>query len=241
MTDHSGGSLRLAIISDIHANLEALQAVLTRIDQDGVDAVYCLGDVVGYGADPAACVDLVRERCAAVVLGNHDLAVATGDGAAYLPKDGQAAAAKHRMLLDPDQLDFLQGLPLTIAVGDCTFVHATPFEPEQWHRLGGYFHANVQFAHFKTDVCFVGHTHIPGMMSNSIGVSKMRRGARFIVNVGSVGQPRDGDPRASFCLFDAEAFSHEIVRVPYEVDRAARKIEDLGLPKTLAKRLHRGA
>ena len=233
--------MRLAVISDIHANLEALQAVFARIDADGVDAVYCLGDVVGYGADPVACLDMVRRRCEASVLGNHDAAVVRDDEMPYLPKDGQAAARAHREALDEEGLAYLAELPLTRTVDDCTFVHATPFEPHQWHRLGGYFHANVQFAHFSTAVCFVGHTHIPGLMADAIGVSQMKRGRRFIINVGSVGQPRDGDPRASFCFFDTEAFTHELVRVPYDVEHAARKIIDARLPKSLAKRLHRGA
>ena len=233
--------MRIAIISDIHANLEALQAVFAHIDSVGVDAVYCLGDVVGYGAEPEPCIDLVRERCEAVVLGNHDAAVAREQDLGYLPKDGRIAAVKHREMLDTERLQWLARLPLVQSFDGCTLVHATPFEPERWHRLGGYVSAAAQFQHFETDVCFVGHTHVPGMMADAIGVFQMRPGRRYLVNVGSVGQPRDGDPRAAFCIFDADKFSHEIVRVPYDVTKSGQKIIDAGLPKSLARRLHAGA
>lgn len=233
--------MRLAIISDIHANLEALQAVLDHIESVPVDAVYCLGDVVGYGADPEPCVELIRARCSGVVLGNHDAAVAGDEDLAYLPKDGRTAALAHRDALNLDHLAWLSNLPLTQRIDGCTFVHATPHEPDCWHRMGGYVGAAAQFDHFDTPVCFVGHTHIPGMMADAIGVFQMRSGRRYLINVGSVGQPRDGDPRSAFCIFDAEKFSYDIVRVRYDVTRASQKILDAGLPKSLARRLHAGA
>ncbi len=232
--------MRLAILSDVHANLEALQAVLAHVDAQGVDAIHCLGDVVGYGGDPVECVDIVRERCEVVVLGNHDLAVAREEDLDYLPKDGRAAAIAHRKMLSADQLDWLGSLPLIACVDTVTLVHATPHEPEAWHRLGGYAQAAHQFEHFETPVCFVGHTHIPGMMADAIGVFQMRPGRRYLVNVGSVGQPRDHDPRAAYCLFDTEAFSYEIVRVPYDVEKAGDRIVAAGIPTRLASRLRAG-
>ena len=233
--------MRIAVLSDIHSNLEALRRALTGIDQAGVDAIYCLGDVVGYNADPAACVDLVRERCAGVVQGNHDAAVATGDHVRDLPPDGQAAAQHNRARLSEDQLDWLANLPLTLTVDNCTLVHATPDAPTAWTRLTTYPAAQDQFAHFDTDLCFIGHTHVPAVMADRLGVFQVRRGHRFLVNVGSVGQPRDQNPKLSLGLFDTEAFQYHNVRLSYDVDRAAQKIRDAeDLPNRLAHRLHEG-
>lgn len=230
----------LAVISDVHANLEALTAVLDEIDRAGAEVVYCLGDLVGYGADPKACLDLIRERCTLIVAGNHDLAVASEQGLASLPRDGRTAAERHRTMLPPSDLDWLAALPLRIDADACTLVHASPQDPERWYRLDSAVRASDQFAHFATDVCFIGHTHVPGMMSDRLGVFNMRRGRRYLVNVGSVGQPRDQDPRASFVFFDPEAFSCEFVRVPYDVERAAGKIVEAGLPEGLGRRLRVG-
>lgn len=232
--------MKLAIFSDIHANLEALTAVLAVVKGRQVDAVYCLGDVVGYGADAATCVNLVRERCAAVVLGNHDEAVALERGVKTLPRDGRKAAAHNRKQLDESQRAYLAGLPLTIAEAGCTFVHATPGDPGGWQRLGSYLVAQEQFQHFHTPVCFIGHSHVPAVMGNKLGTVRVRPGLRYLINVGSVGQPRDGDPRAGVAFFDTETFAYELVRVPYDVGAAATKIINAGLPRRLAKRLYKG-
>lgn len=232
--------MQIAVLSDIHSNLEALTAALEEIERRGIDRIYCLGDVVGYGADPAACVDLVRARMAGTVLGNHDAAVAADAGIRVLPKDGQAAVKHNREQLDVDQTAFLDSLPLTLEMDGCTFVHATPEDPARWQRIGTFTSTHRQFEHFTTDVCFIGHTHIPGIVADRLGVLRMRRGHRYLVNVGSVGQPRDGDPRLSFGIFDAEAFSCEIIRLDYDVETAARKITEAGLPRRLASRLKKG-
>lgn len=233
--------MQLAIISDIHSNLEALERTFQAIDEADVDAVYCLGDVVGYNADPAACVDLVRERCKAVVLGNHDAAVATETDVGFLPVDGQVAAQHNREHLSTEQREYLGNLPVVHSDECCTFVHATPDQPTAWKRLTAYPDAKTQFDHFDTDICFVGHTHVPAVMADKLGVFRVRKGHRFIINVGSVGQPRDQNPRASFGLFDTETYKYENVRVDYNVAGAARKIRnDDELPNRLADRLERG-
>lgn len=232
--------MKLAIISDIHSNLEALEAVLAAIDARDVDAIYCLGDVVGYGPDPAACVELVRARCAGVVRGNHDVAVASEGGLRRLPPDGQAAARHNRAHLSEAQLAYLDDLPLRLDADGYTFVHATPDEPSAWKRLERFTLAQQQFECFDAAICFLGHTHVPAVMSDRLGVLRVRAGNRYLVNVGSVGQPRDHNPHAAFALFDAASFEHETVRVPYDVEQTAAKIVDAGLPRRLGDRLKVG-
>jgi len=232
--------LSIAIISDIHSNLAALEAVFAEIDKEGIQDIYCLGDVVGYGADPVICLDLVRQRCKKVVLGNHDLAVATGDGLRYLPEDGQIAAEHNSEQIDDEQRRWLATLPLVTVDSDITFVHASPGHPEKWLRVESFFLAQDQFNHFQTDLCFVGHTHLPGVLCNQLGVLRVRQGHRFMVNVGSVGQPRDGDPRASFGIFNPETFDYDLRRVAYNVERSVSRIREEGLPSRLGKRLEKG-
>lgn len=232
--------MKFAIISDIHSNLEALIAAFEEIDNRNIETVYCLGDIIGYGADPDVCVDLVRERCDDVIRGNHDEAAALYANLSYLPKDGQKAARHNRKRLTDEHVEYVAGLPYQFNAHNCTFVHASPQEPASWKRLASFIEAQNQFDNFETDVCFIGHTHIPAIISNKLGVLSVRRGYRYLINVGSVGQPRDFNPRLSFGIFDTETFTYENVRVPYDVERAAAKIKNAGLPRRLAKRLMLG-
>lgn len=232
--------MRLAIISDIHSNYEALTVVLREIDRRGVDAIYCLGDIVGYCADAAACVDLVMSRCDGAVRGNHDVAVSMDKGVDYLPKDAQKAAIHNREQLSDEQIDYLNNLPLVLKAGNCTFVHSTPQNPQAWMRIESLAVATEQFNHFSTDVCFIGHTHISAVMSNQVGVFQPKPGYRFLINVGSVGQPRDQNPRASVGFFDTESFQLDIVRLPYDIPVTMQKIVEAGLPAGLGKRLQIG-
>ena len=233
--------VRIAVISDIHSNLEALQAVLDVIDRSSVDAVHCLGDIVGYNADPVACVQLVRERCDRAVLGNHDAAVAREVDLVALPPDGRQAARHNRVQLSESDLDYLAALPVSTTVDDVTLVHATPDVPTDWRRLTTYPAAKSQFDHFDTSVCFIGHTHVPAVMSDRLGVFQVREGNRYLINVGSVGQPRDHNPKASFGIFDTDAFTYKNHRVEYNVSEAMRKIRSTpDLPDRLARRLREG-
>ncbi|MEM0962088.1 MAG: metallophosphoesterase family protein [Bacteroidota bacterium] len=229
-----------AVFSDIHANLEAFTAVFDAALSRGADRFWCLGDVVGYGGDPNACVDLARRWCPVTVLGNHDAAVLDDAEIDLLPTSGQDAIADHRQRLGTAQVAWLSGLPVKATVENATLVHAAPSEPNLWPRLESMTATRDQFEYFDTAICFVGHSHRPSVASASLGVFRVRRGHRFLINVGSVGQPRDGDPRASFGLFDTDAMTYENVRVDYDVERAANKIRDAGLPASLADRLQRG-
>ncbi|MEM6326561.1 MAG: metallophosphoesterase family protein [Bacteroidota bacterium] len=232
--------MRIAILSDVHANLEALTAALADIDRRGVDSIVCLGDTVGYGPDPVPCVDLIRERCDACVLGNHDDAVAHERGIGYLPKDAQKVIRLHRDALDAERLQWLGTLPLRVEGFGVTLVHAAPHEPATWPRLSSFVELQSQFPAFSTDVCFVGHSHRPAVVANKVGVLRVRPGYRYLIDVGSIGQPRDRDPRLSFGLFDTERFEYELVRVHYDVARTATKIRESKYPSELAGRLLRG-
>lgn len=234
--------MQIALISDIHSNLPALEAVLAHINAQAtpVERIYCLGDVVGYGAQPAECIARVRDACHAVVLGNHDVAVADGTGEAFLPRDGQSASAHNRSSLSSTDRDWLRDLPLMHMDDVATFVHATPMDPDRWLRMESFHLTQAQFQHFDTDICFTGHTHLPGILSQSLGVFRVRPGHRYLVNVGSVGQPRDGDPRACVAYLDTSTLDYRLERVAYNVDAAARAIREAGLPRALAKRLESG-
>jgi diadenosine tetraphosphatase ApaH/serine/threonine PP2A family protein phosphatase len=232
--------MKIALISDVHSNIQALEAVLDFVDDVGVDKIVCLGDIVGYGADPKACLDILRLRCSVLVLGNHDLAVVSESNRHSLPRDGRKAAKHNHAALEKEDLEFLASLPYVASDEGCTFVHATPREPEHWYRLSSYQESQSQFSYFTTDICFNGHTHRPSIISDKLGVLQVRPGHRYLVNVGSVGQPRDGDPRASFGLFDTKEYSYRLVRVEYDIEGAIDRIKEEGLPKRLGLRLRQG-
>jgi diadenosine tetraphosphatase ApaH/serine/threonine PP2A family protein phosphatase len=241
--------VRYAVLSDIHGNLEALRAVLG--DAEGrADDLLCLGDVVGYGADPTACVDLIGGRARAIVAGNHEYAVIGRLDLAWFNRFARAAAEWTREQLDTDCATYLGALPLRMEVDDATLVHASPRQPEEWDYLVTADDGLTAFEAFATRVCFVGHSHVPAMWSlGSSGPDYERgeidvsfdAGRRYIVNVGSVGQPRDRDPRAAYALWDVDARRVTIRRVSYDVAGARAKIQAAGLPRFLADRLSAGA
>lgn len=230
----------ISVISDVHANLAALEAALAISRERGAGSVVCLGDIVGYGPDPEACVDRIREECEVVVLGNHDAAVARDEGVSVLPPDGQTAARLHRQWLRAEQRDWLAGLPLVAGAHGATFAHAGPADPSAWPRLDSFRAVQAQFPAFDTPICFVGHSHKPAVVSDSFGVFTVRPGHRFLVDVGSVGQPRDHDPRLAFSLYDTEAGTVEPVRAHYNVAATAARVVERGLPARLAERLRTG-
>ena len=232
--------MTVAVLSDVHANLAALEAALAEAERRGADAYACLGDVVGYGPDPEACVDRVRGVCDVVVLGNHDAAVARDEGVGALPADGRVAALMHREWLCDDQTEWLSRLPLMAEAYGATFVHAGPSAPAAWPRLDSFRTVQAQFSAFSTPICFVGHSHKPAVASDTLGAFAVRPGPRFIVDVGSVGQPRDRDPRLAFSMYDVDAGTVEAVRVHYDVAATVARAHERGLPARLADRLREG-
>jgi predicted phosphodiesterase len=232
--------MRLAILSDIHSNLQALEKALRLIDQLKVDEIYCLGDIVGYGGNPNECVALVRERCTKVVKGNHDLATVNRSLSDFHPEAAKIANAWTLKVLTAEHRSYLAWLPFRHVACDCTFVHAGPESPIDWEHISSVDAASRQFPHFSTSVCFVGHTHVPGIISEGLLTYTLKRGMKFLINVGSVGQPRDGNPQLSFGILDTDAWKYQNIRGEYDIKGAADAIIKAGLPTVLAERLQHG-
>jgi diadenosine tetraphosphatase ApaH/serine/threonine PP2A family protein phosphatase len=232
--------MKLAIISDIHGNLEALNAVLEDVQKHPVEEIVCLGDVVGYGADPSACLHLVQDRCSAVLLGNHDEAAADLSKAYTFNPIARAAVQWTSETLSEAERESLAKFPFTSKRGSIFLVHASPHNPEEWEYIIDDYDAQQVFDDFTEKICCVGHSHIVGIYPQFDDVNPADPRFKCVVNVGSVGQPRDKDPRSAWCLIDTESFAIEVFRVEYDIETAARKIRLAGLPFQLAERLSRG-
>jgi diadenosine tetraphosphatase ApaH/serine/threonine PP2A family protein phosphatase len=235
----------IAVISDIHGNLEALEAVLADAKRESASEIICLGDVVGYGADPNACLDRVQREAVATVLGNHDAAACDLRLADNFNEIARAAIRWTRDQLPPDGIQTLRSFPYDFLQGETRYVHASPDDPPAWHYILTEQEAWNAFEACPEPVCFVGHSHVPLRVVLRRGrlvvldedVVELGEEERALLNVGSVGQPRDGDPRASYALWDPTARRVIARRVEYDVAKAAAKIEAAGLPAVLAKRL----
>ena len=232
--------MKIAVISDIHSNLQALLAALTDINGRGIDQIYCLGDIVGYGGSPNECVELIRQRAAVSVLGNHDQAALNPSDVNNFTKPGKLVSEWTNKVLTDANRQFLAALPFTAETGICTLVHASPEAPPAWQYVDSMDAARVQFAHFATELCFIGHTHVPALCGEDFKTFKFKKNLRFLVNVGSIGQPRDGNPHLSYGILDTDAWSYENIRIPYDIRGAAKAITSQGLPAVLAKRLSQG-
>lgn len=237
-----------AILSDLHGNLEALETVLADVSRRGVETMACLGDFVGYGAAPNECIDRLRPRIEAAVAGNHDLAATGRIKLGYFNDDAARAARWTMQALRPENLEYLRALPFSLAWRGVRLVHSSPASPEEWHYVFTPNDAAIEMESCEESVCFIGHSHFPGtfeLQGSRVAYTRVERvttraNARYLVNVGSVGQPRDGDPRAAYLLWDDEARTIEHVRLEYDIESARRRILDAGLPKFLADRLQWG-
>ena len=243
--------MRYAIIADVHANLVAFTAVLDDIDgRGGVEEVWCLGDIVGYGPDPHQCIELLCRYNHVCVAGNHDwAAIGKLDTSDFNP-DAAAACRWTGQQLTPEDIHYLESLPLVIERGDFTLVHGSPREPV-WEYLLSTASARENFACFQSQFCLVGHSHVPlifeygegGACSLSQfpaeGVVGLARN-RLIINPGGVGQPRDGDPRASYAIYDSEAGTISLYRIPYNIGVTQARMVEYGLPVRLVARLNYG-
>jgi predicted phosphodiesterase len=232
--------MKIAIISDVHGNLEALNETLSYIDAHPVDALYCLGDVIGYGANPNECCELLRRRQAVSVVGNHDTALWDDEMLASFSPLAAAAMRWTRTAMKEEEQAYLHSLPLVVTAGDSTFVHSSLDNPSDFPYLLSAADARTNLRLSTTAMCWIGHTHSPAIYAEDGESWSVEQGKRYIVNVGSVGQPRDADPRLSFGVFDTEAVAYENVRLEYDIRTARQKIIDAGLPPRLGDRLFAG-
>jgi diadenosine tetraphosphatase ApaH/serine/threonine PP2A family protein phosphatase len=231
----------LAILSDVHGNLPALQEVIKKIKESKADVTYCLGDTVGYGPFPNECVELVRENCAITLKGNHDSGLIEETPLDDFNHYGLAAIQWSKGVATKETCDFLRGLPFTAEDQGVMLAHSSPRNPEAWTYILTMRSAKDNFEAFKTPVCFIGHTHVPVIIGEDGTVNSFKKGVRHIVNVGSVGQPRDGNSDAAFGLYDTASGDYTLVRVSYDIQKTARAIREQGLPEFLAQRLFQGA
>jgi diadenosine tetraphosphatase ApaH/serine/threonine PP2A family protein phosphatase len=242
--------MKVAVISDVHGNVQALEAVLEAIDSVQVDEIWCLGDVVGYGADPNDCCELVREHCGVVLSGNHDLAV-TGELSLEEFSRGAAIAARWTQeVLDSDQVEWLAGLSPQGEERNVGLFHASPRDPI-WEYVLSTLLAELCLDAQDQRVCLIGHSHVALSFHRPEGApttGEARRGderasldtGEWLINPGSVGQPRDGDPRAAWLLLDTATQTATWNRTEYDVAGAASAIRAARLPDSLAERLEYG-
>jgi diadenosine tetraphosphatase ApaH/serine/threonine PP2A family protein phosphatase len=242
--------MRILVISDIHANYGAFEAVLA--DAGAVDETWCLGDIVGYGPDPNLCVDLIRERPQLTcLLGNHDVGMIGGMQLAAFNGDARRSLEHQMRVVSADNMAFLRSLPANAKVcGDVTLAHGSPRDPV-WEYILNTLSARLNFDYFGTPFCFVGHAHIQCMFEldeekSRVSMEQTKPGVitsmtpRAIFNPGSVGQPRDRDPRAAYAIFDPEARTWEPRRVNYDIPAVQARIRKAGLPEKHAARLAEG-
>lgn len=236
--------MRIAILSDIHGNLEALNAAMEYIRGNDIDTIYCLGDVVGYGPNPNECVDIIRNNCEKVVIGNHDHAVLGLTSTEYFNDFAKISTYWTSNILTDENREFLKSLSFKEVVGDILLVHSTPSNPTMWHYILSEIDARQELGHFEQKICFIGHSHFP-IIFYADGFSRKSKmildnSERYIVNVGSIGQPRDGNPKSCFCVYNDATHEIEYVRLDYEVQKTREKIISAGLPVFLADRLIKG-
>jgi len=236
--------MRFAICSDIHANLEAFDAVLDDADEHNCTHFVCLGDVVGYNANPHECVKRVRDMDCPIVKGNHDEQASLIESSRDFNELAESAIQWTRDHLTAEDKIWLRDLRLQRQVRDFTIVHATLDTPGQWGYVFNNLDAAASFTYQHTTVCFFGHTHVPmafirdeGVRRVSTELLRIEAGKKYFINVGSVGQPRDANWRAAYCIYDVENNVVEQRRVKYKLATAQKKIVKAGLPPLLAERL----
>jgi len=239
--------MKFAIIADIHANLDAFQVVLEDCKKQQVTHYACLGDVVGYNANPKECLDIVRAMNMPCVKGNHDEYCSTEEHLeGFNPAAAEAVNWTRKQLTDEDR-QWLRELKYTRMVTNFTVVHATLDGPQRWGYVFDKLAAAASFTYQNTSVCFFGHTHVPvAFMKDSMvrggtySKFKLEPGKKYFVNVGAVGQPRDNNPKAAYVLYDTLEATIELRRLDYDIAAAQKKILAAGLPERLAERLAYG-
>lgn len=237
--------MRHAILSDIHANWEALQTAAGYLQKQKIDDTCILGDTIDYGANPNECFDWMLKHARVTLLGNHEKAVVDPGILEGFSEDAQAAAIWTAGVLKPEYRKKIHDLSYLHINLFSTMVHGSIYEPEKFHYLFSFEDARTSFYTMDTPLGFIGHTHVPALFSESSesvrsltpGVYELERNERYLINAGSVGQPRDRDPRLSLGIFDDKQWTFELIRLEYDNRKAAEKIRKAGLPDFLADRL----
>ncbi len=240
--------MRYAVFSDVHSNLEAFESVIKAMKGDKVDAYICAGDIVGYGADPSRCIQLTKELTGNVICGNHDWASADKFDVSYFNNYAKKAVFWTAGVLSEDEKNYLKDLKIIYEERDFVVVHGSLDEPEKFHYILDLYSASQTFSMMRKKICFISHSHSPIIFTKSeknISCTtgkkvELDRDTSYIINVGSVGQPRDGDPRACYVIYDEGNNTIEIKRISYDVEKAQNKILKAGLPPVLAERLSSG-
>ena len=243
--------MKYGILGDIHSNLAALEAVLARMRVEGVDQILSVGDIVGYGAAPRECIELVRNVDAIVVKGNHDAACVGEIDILYFNNYAREAVRWTQSVLAQEDCRWLAELPLRLDLEHCSVAHGTYHRPELFDYIQSTTDADPSLDEMHMPVCFVGHTHVPvtllRMRDDHLRTAytvdteiDLSEAYRALINVGSVGQPRDEDPQAAFAIYDSQVERVWIKRVAYDIDREATRIRAAGLPGVLADRLFLG-
>jgi predicted phosphodiesterase len=242
--------MRRAIFSDVHSNLEALQAVLIDAAKNDIQSYLCLGDIVGYNADPYKCLEIVQGLNCPVIKGNHDEAATMTEDLVHFNPHAMQGVLHTRKSLGPGQIAYLKQLPMHREFKDYELVHATMCEPAQWQYVLTEREVWHSIQHQTKSICFIGHTHHPMVFfDDHTGINclpikpnhrltlPMHPDRKFLINVGSVGQPRDNDWRACYVIYDDAAHTLEFRRVKYDIAVTQDKIAAAGLPEALAQRL----
>ena len=238
---------KYAVMGDIHGNWEALSAVLADAEQNEVDSYVCVGDVVGYNADPERCLKKVVDLGCITVRGNHDHYCSHDECLEDFHPLAASVVDWTRQQLSSEQVDYLRDLEMSRVVGGFTIVHSTLDMPEKWGYVFDELQAEANFNYQTTAICFHGHTHVPVVFekmgrvtSSDFEKIRISIGKKCFINVGSVGQPRDGDPRASYVIYDVGRKEIELRRIEYDIEKTQKKIRGAGLPDRLATRLEIG-
>ena len=236
--------MKFAIIADIHGNLEAFQVVLEDAKKQQVTHFACLGDVVGYNANPKECLDIVRAMNMPCVKGNHDEYCSSEEDLEGFNPHAAEAVNWTRKQLTQEERHWLRDLKYVRLVASFSMVHATLDGPQRWGYVFDKLMAAASFTYQNTSVCFFGHTHVPvAFIRDSVvrggtySKFKVEPGKKYFVNVGSVGQPRDGNPKSAYVIYDMEEGTIELRRLDYDIAKAQKKIMEAGLPQRLADRL----
>jgi len=237
--------MRVAILSDIHGNVHGLNSALAEIELREVDDIWCTGDFVNYGADPGPVMNWAMEAVSVAVLGNHDAVVVDRESPEYFNRYARQTIPYTKDSLTDRQYQWLHDLSYVKSRQNALLTHASPDSPEEWTYVIRSSQAARMFRYFDERVCFIGHSHVQGAFDSrgaqySEGTIQLEDGVQYLVNSGSVGQPRDGDPRWGFSIYDSEAGTVELIRGEYDIDAAASRIIDEGLPEFLAYRLRQG-